>query len=120
MKGLAKLKKFASDLKGKTITDLIEALYFIEVEDERKLEVLVRVPKYRKEGTIWIVETGDVSGWEIEERTRDNAVDFLMMKDMENKYEIDEMTVEYSNESKSLRVHVILVDRYVERPENHV
>ena len=117
MKGVMKLRKFAKDLKDKTITDLIEALYFIEVEDERKLEVLACVKKFRREGIIWIVENGETSGWEIEERTRENAVDFLIMRDMENKYDIDELTVEYSQQSKSLRVIAALVERGTERPE---
>ena len=115
MKGLAKPKRFASDLSGKTITDVIEALYSVEVEDERNLEVFACVRKYHKDETIWIYDYDEKGGWQTGERTRDNAVGFLMMKDMENKYEIHDMTV--SNYSKWIRVHITLIERGTERPE---
>lgn len=71
MKGLAKLKRFASDLSGKTITDVIEALYSVEVEDERNLEVFACVRKYHKDETIWIYDYDEKGGWQTGERTRD-------------------------------------------------
>lgn len=116
MKGINKLRKFAKDFKGKTITDVIEVLYSVEVEDERNFEVFACVRKYHRDcHRVWIYDYDEKGGWQIGERTRDNAVGFLMMKDMENKYEIHDMSV--SNYSKFLRVHITLIERGTERPE---
>lgn len=108
MKGLARLKKFANDFKSKSITDLIETLYAVEVDDERYFEVFACVRRYRKEGKIWICDYDlEHGGCQNGARTRENAVSFLMMRDMENKYEIHGMTV--SNYSKWIRVKIQLI-----------
>ena len=111
MKGVMKLRMFAKDLKGKTITDLIEALYFIEVEDENKLEVFAMVNSYEPYTDRWNPEAHQQ-----EPPTRDNAVSFLMMKDMENKYEPLKMEVDYSKCMKSLFVCVRLIAKGVKHP----
>lgn len=109
MKGLAQLKRFASEVKGKSIADLIESLYSIEVEDERQLDVFACVRRYHKEGRIWVCDYDEDGGCQTGERTRENAVSFLMMRDMENKYALHSMTV--SHFSKTIRVCVTLVSR---------
>ena len=109
MKGYAKLKKFADACMGKSITDLIEVLYSVEVEAEHYFDVFASVRKVRKDKTIWIDEPDAQGGKQVGDRTRENAVDFLMMKDMENKYVVYRMNV--SRYSKYVRCSISLIDR---------
>ena len=113
MKGIKKLREFAKDLTGKTITDMIEALYFVEVEDESELSVSVPLMKWEPytKGWVWVDFRMP------EEMSRDNAVDYLMRRYMENKWETLAIDVTYVRSIPHLYVYVRLVAKDEKHPK---
>ena len=105
MKGIKKLREFAKDLTGKTITDVIEALYFVEVEDESKLSVSVPLMKWKPYTKDW--DWVDFKMPEI--MSRENAIDYLNRRDMEDKWKPLAIDVTYDRSNHHLYVWVRLV-----------
>ena len=113
MKGIKKLREFAKDLTGKTITDMIEALYFIEVEDESELSVSVPLMKWEPYTKDWVLVDFRIP----EMMSRDNAVDYLMRRDMENRWEPLEIDLTYTTSNHHLYVWVRLVAKGEKHPK---
>lgn len=113
MKGIKKLREFAKDLTGKTITDTIEALCFVEVEDESKMSIFVPLMRWEPYTKGW-----DLVDFRVpKEMSRNNAVDFLIHRDMENKWEPLAIDVTYFRRTNHLYVIVRLVAKGEKHPK---